>query len=307
MSEDEYSDLPELENPGLDGSSNPNVDSRVYLDLEALYLPPLSAPEPSESNCDQAYDKMRDAMEIASEQPEDAIAFLTDAIELDPKSATYIARRAKILLGLFRSKAALRDVNHAISLNNSCALAHKVKGKALIELGEYVEATKSLKVALSLDYDEKTAHELKSIAKLVEMEEKEKKEEEKRQKAEKEKYTHIHSKSGSDKAPDDPTKAFKSAMEEEVKKNMSRKFGIDPSTGSNPFSMLAGLASGQLTPEMIAQLTSNPEVMQVMADKSFTEKLSLAADPSKGRTLMTDKDFMNKLGIIMRFMNSFQK
>ena len=59
-----------------------------------------------------------------------AVAQLTTAIELNPKSAVFLAKRATALLKLNRPLAAIKDCDRAIELNPDSALAYKNRGRA---------------------------------------------------------------------------------------------------------------------------------------------------------------------------------
>ncbi|XP_012554235.1 hsc70-interacting protein isoform X1 [Hydra vulgaris] len=87
---------------------------------------------------------------------DEALKGFTEAILVNPKSASLYAKRASILLKLKRPNAAISDCNKALSLNKDSAQPYKWRGRAYRLLGKYEEAYHDFQTSCRLDMDETT-------------------------------------------------------------------------------------------------------------------------------------------------------
>ncbi|KFB36979.1 AGAP009119-PA-like protein [Anopheles sinensis] len=120
--------------------------------------------EPSEEEFDQANDLRSQAAAAYSEQKYDeAVKLFTEAIQLNPKSALYYAKRGQAYLKLQKPNACIRDCNRALEINPDSATAYKFRGRANRLLGHWEEAAKDLRQACKLDFDEEADEWLKEV------------------------------------------------------------------------------------------------------------------------------------------------
>lgn len=91
-----------------------------------------------------------------------ALKLVTEAIALGQASALMYSRRANILLKLERPRAAIRDCNSALRVDES-ATALKTRGRAYASLEMWSEAAADLQDGLRLDMDEIARAELAEI------------------------------------------------------------------------------------------------------------------------------------------------
>lgn len=92
-----------------------------------------------------------------------AVDNYTKAIELNPGSAIFHAKRAASLLKLVKPLAAIRDCSKAIEINPDSAAPYKFRGRAYRLLGKWLEAHKDLVTACKLDYDDTANEWLKEV------------------------------------------------------------------------------------------------------------------------------------------------
>uniref|UniRef100_A0A182Q3Z0 STI1 domain-containing protein n=1 Tax=Anopheles farauti TaxID=69004 RepID=A0A182Q3Z0_9DIPT len=120
--------------------------------------------EPTEEEFDQANDYRSQAAAAYSEQKYDeAVDLFTKAIQLNPKSALYYAKRGQAYLKLQKPNACIRDCNRALEINPDSATAYKFRGRANRLLGHWEEAAKDLRQACKLDFDEEADEWLKEV------------------------------------------------------------------------------------------------------------------------------------------------
>ncbi|XP_053664885.1 putative protein FAM10A4 isoform X2 [Anopheles marshallii] len=120
--------------------------------------------EPTEEEFDQANDFRSQAAAAYGEQKYDeAVKLFTDAIQLNPKSALYYAKRGQAYLKLQKPNACIRDCNRALEINPDSATAYKFRGRANRLLGHWEEAVKDLRQACKLDFDEEADEWLKEV------------------------------------------------------------------------------------------------------------------------------------------------
>lgn len=120
--------------------------------------------EPTEEEFDQANDCRSQAASAYSERKYDeAVSMFTDAINLNPKSALYYAKRGQAYLKLQKPNACIRDCNRALEINPDSATAYKFRGRANRLLGRWEEAAKDLRQACKLDFDEEADEWLKEV------------------------------------------------------------------------------------------------------------------------------------------------
>ncbi|XP_019561715.3 hsc70-interacting protein 1 [Aedes albopictus] len=147
-------------------------ESDVELDMEGCVEPdnepeqPMgdASKEPSEDDIDKANELRSKAAAAYSEQNfEDAVKLFTEAIELNPRSALYHAKRGQAYLKLSKPNACIRDCTRALEINPDSATAYKFRGRANRLLGKWEEAAKDLRQACKLDYDEEADEWLKEV------------------------------------------------------------------------------------------------------------------------------------------------
>ncbi|XP_035905416.1 hsc70-interacting protein 1-like [Anopheles stephensi] len=120
--------------------------------------------EPTEEEFDQANDLRSQAAAAYGEQKYDeAVKLFTDAIQLNPKSALYYAKRGQAYLKLQKPNACIRDCDRALEINPDSATAYKFRGRANRLLGHWEEAVKDLRQACKLDFDEEADEWLKEV------------------------------------------------------------------------------------------------------------------------------------------------
>lgn len=158
------------EEPAKKEESEPESD--IELDTEGCVEPdndpeqPMgdASKEPSEDEIDKANDLRSQATAAYSEQNyEDSIKLYTEAIELNPKSALYHAKRGQAYLKISKPNACIRDCTRALEINPDSATAYKFRGRANRLLGKWEEAAKDLRQACKLDYDEEADEWLKEV------------------------------------------------------------------------------------------------------------------------------------------------
>lgn len=147
-------------------------ESDVELDTEGCVEPdndpeqPMgdASKEPSEDDIDKANDLRSQATSAYSEQNyEESIKLYTEAIQLNPRSALYHAKRGQAYLKISKPNACIRDCTRALEINPDSATAYKFRGRANRLLGKWEEAAKDLRQACKLDYDEEADEWLKEV------------------------------------------------------------------------------------------------------------------------------------------------
>ncbi|XP_052865518.1 hsc70-interacting protein 1-like [Anopheles cruzii] len=123
-----------------------------------------SSKEPTEEEFDQANDLRSQAACAYGEQKYDeAVKLFSSAIQLNPKSALYYAKRGQAYLKLQKPNACIRDCDRALEINPDSATAYKFRGRANRLLGHWEEAAKDLRQACKLDFDEEADEWLKEV------------------------------------------------------------------------------------------------------------------------------------------------
>lgn len=147
-------------------------ESDVELDMSGVIQAeedvPLAMGDVNKEVTDEDLEKATEERDLAVEafgdgDFEKALQHYTKAIELNPNSAIFHAKRANVLLKLNKPKAAIRDCDKAISLNKDSAQGYKFRGRAYRLLGKFLEAHSDLATACKLDYDEVTNEWLKEV------------------------------------------------------------------------------------------------------------------------------------------------
>jgi len=129
---------------------------------------PLPMGDASRTSTDEDLEKANDLRDQANaafsegDYPK-AVDQYTQAIELNPGSAILHAKRANALLKLKKPVAAIRDCDHAISINPDSAQGYKFRGRANRLLGNWADAHKDLATACKLDFDETAYEWLKEV------------------------------------------------------------------------------------------------------------------------------------------------
>lgn len=188
---------PPTEDVEIESEEEPESD--LELDNEGVVAPDTEQPEmgdaskePSEEEMDKASELRGQAASSYSEQKyEEAVKLYTEAIQLNPRSALFHAKRGQVYLKLVKPNACIRDCDRALELNSDSAAAYKFRGRAHRLLGNWEQAAKDLRQACKLDFDEEAdewlrevtpnakkieQHKLKQERKKIEREERQRKE-----------------------------------------------------------------------------------------------------------------------------------
>ncbi|KAM7279186.1 hypothetical protein ACFE04_006320 [Oxalis oulophora] len=148
------------------------VESDIELDASDVVEPDNDPPqemgdrsaEVTEETQDAAQMAKSKAMEAISEgKLDEAITFLTEAVQLNPTSAILHGTRGSVFLKLKKPNAAIRDAEAALQINPDSAKGYKVRGMARAMLGQWQEAANDLHIAAKLDYDEEIESMLKKV------------------------------------------------------------------------------------------------------------------------------------------------
>lgn len=141
-----------------------DMDGCVEADTDPEQPMGDSEKEPTEEEIDQANELRLLAGGAYSEQNfEEAVKFFTEAIQLNPRSALYYAKRGQAYLKLVKPNACIRDCDRALEINPDSATAYKFRGRANRLLGKWEEAAKDLRQACKLDFDEEIDEWLKEV------------------------------------------------------------------------------------------------------------------------------------------------
>mmetsp|Transcript_13998 Transcript_13998/g.49730 ORF Transcript_13998/g.49730 Transcript_13998/m.49730 type:complete len:407 (+) Transcript_13998:69-1289(+) len=121
-------------------------------------IPVNVADAPDDADWSLASCKKSAAAEAAAAGDLDAaLAFLCDALDAEAAtaclSAATLAKRADVLLGLGRPRAAISDCAAALQMNPDSAKAFKTRGKAHKALGLWTKANLDLAAAQNIDFD----------------------------------------------------------------------------------------------------------------------------------------------------------
>jgi len=137
-------------------------------DVKGQTMPNLST-EPTDQDFDDAAAAKQAAL-AALENGDFSTAFnkYTEAANKNPQSALLIAGRADVLLKMKRPRAALKDVNFALSQNPDSAKALKLRGQAYLAIGDFANSHKDLARGQQIDYDDKSQAILNKVSKVIE-------------------------------------------------------------------------------------------------------------------------------------------
>lgn len=86
-----------------------------------------------------------------------AIQDMSTAIQLESSNSLFWAARAEMYISDYQPEKALVDLNNAISLSPQVARLHLLRGKTLLDLSRYSDATDSASTALQLEPDSQEA------------------------------------------------------------------------------------------------------------------------------------------------------
>ncbi|XP_042017575.1 TPR repeat-containing thioredoxin TDX-like [Salvia splendens] len=149
------------------------VESDVELDnsdvVEPDYDPPLQMGDPSvevnEADREGALVQKAMAMDAAFLEGNlvKAMSHLTEAVVLNPKSAMLYASRASMFVKLKKPKAAIRDADAALKIDDELFKGYKARGMAKGMLGLWEDAARDLHMARKFDFDEETTVMLKKV------------------------------------------------------------------------------------------------------------------------------------------------
>jgi len=146
--------LPELDEGGV--VEDKSGDIKLPMGDESL--------EASELDIEKDND-FRDSANAAFSEGnyEKALEDITKAIELNPGSSIFHAKRANILIKMSKLSAAIRDCSAAIQMNPDSAQGYKYRGRAHRLLGDWINAHDDLATACKLDYDDTVYEWLKEV------------------------------------------------------------------------------------------------------------------------------------------------
>lgn len=94
---------------------------------------------------------------------DDALDLYTEAVKLNPTSASLYTKRAGVYIKMKKPKKAIHDCTKAIELKPDCDRAYKWRGKANKMLGNWVDAFNDLTHANQLEPDDDTNSMLKNV------------------------------------------------------------------------------------------------------------------------------------------------
>ncbi|KAJ1482554.1 hypothetical protein T484DRAFT_1803539 [Baffinella frigidus] len=104
-----------------------------------------------------------DAMEAMGEGKWDvAQTEWAKVITMTPSAMNY-ANRGNLFLKMKKPVAAMRDAEAALAMNPDSAKAYKVRGKARVMMGDWVQAAKDIGQGQNIDYDEDTRDDIGNI------------------------------------------------------------------------------------------------------------------------------------------------
>lgn len=146
-------------------------ESDLELDNEGVVEPDTEEPdmgdankEPSDEDIEKASDLRSEAAAAYSEQNyTEAVKLYTQAINLNPLSALFHAKRGQAYLKLVKPNACIRDCDRALEMNSDSAAAYKFRGRAHRLLGNWEQAAKDLRQACKLDFDEEADEWLREV------------------------------------------------------------------------------------------------------------------------------------------------
>ncbi|XP_050347117.1 putative protein FAM10A4 [Nymphalis io] len=154
---------PEPCKAGVSSEEDSDPESDVELDMEGVISDTSEAnqemgdqfKEVTDEERDKSDEKRSEAMQAFSEQRlDEAIAFYTEAIKLNPQSALLFAKRGQVFLKQNKLHACIKDCTQALELNCDSAAAYKFRGRAYSLLGKFEEASHDLCESLKIDYDD---------------------------------------------------------------------------------------------------------------------------------------------------------
>lgn len=161
---------PSPEEPKPESEEEPESD--IELDMSGVIEGDTDDPQPmgdaekvpTEEEIDEASGFRSKAAAAFSEQKyQEAIELYTKAIELNPGSALFHAKRGQAYLKLQKPNACIRDCDKALELNCDSAAAYKYRGRAHRLLGNFENAAKDLRQACKIDFDEEADEWLREV------------------------------------------------------------------------------------------------------------------------------------------------
>lgn len=279
--------------------------------------PPLEMGDESKEVTDEMFEiannaKM-EAMEAFREKryPE-SIELFTKAIKNNPKSGILYASRAQALLDMKKPNAAITDTTVAIRINPDSAKPYKVRARAHRALGHYEQALRDIQLGQKLDWDE-ASHKLENewkprIEKIMAKKKRQQEREEAKRKKQAHSHSHgshSHSHSHEDENEDMPDlegMPDMGGMPFSGMPNMGgMPFGGMPNMGGMPF---GGGNKGMpgVTPELIQQIMSDPELSELFTDPSLLAKAQeIMSDPSKVSKYKDDPKLQKILSKLSKF------
>jgi suppressor of tumorigenicity protein 13 len=131
---------------------------RDYLTSLGAQIPVLhssAADSKSEEEKLELSEKAKDQAKIAFSEGkyQEALQFYSESIQLNPNSASLVAKRAEVQLKLGNYAAAVKDCDKAIALNKNSANAYLVRGKAFAAEQQWQKAFEDVRHADQLDPD----------------------------------------------------------------------------------------------------------------------------------------------------------
>lgn len=144
----------------------------LELDMTGVIKPeddePLPMGDPNKEVTEEDMEKAGEERDLAAAAFSEgdfakALEHYTKAIELNPGSAIFHAKRASVLLKMNKPRNAILDCDKAIAQNPDSAQGYKFRGRANRLLGNFLEAHRDLAMACKLDYDDVANEWLKEV------------------------------------------------------------------------------------------------------------------------------------------------
>jgi len=214
-----------------------------------------------------------------------------------------------------KPNAAIADTNIAIKINADSAKPYKVRARAHRALGHYEQALRDIQLGQKLDWDEasnKLENEWKPrIEKLLAKKKRQQEREEAQRKKQAQAHSHSHSHSHG---------SHSHSHEEDDNEEMpdlggmpdmgGMPFGGMPNMGGMPFGGMGGMPfgggkggmPGGVTPDLIQQIMSDPELSELFTDPTLLAKAQeIMSDPSKINKYKDDPKLQKILSKLSKF------
>jgi len=261
--------------------------------------PDNEAPLESGDESKEVTDEMRDEASVLKAQALDAqregklqesLDLFTKAIKLNPRAGLLYATRAQVLLDMKKPNAAIRDCDKAVKIAPDSAKGYKVRGKAQRALGNYAAALRDIQQGQKCDFDEdshKLENELKPRAdKIVSKKMQQERESREREQQEREREREQRRKQQQEQAKQQQSSQPEMPDDQElppgVTPDMLNDIFSDPEmmTAMQDPSIMAKLQEIMQNPSAIAKYQSDPKLMKIL--NKFSSRFGGAAGPQPG-------------------------